>query len=80
MKGVFCSRCHTDVHIAEYETDGFYVCATCHTPIGYLCFGCDKVYLSNHLGLHGDVYECKHCGQIQWGYTQWKRDREGENL
>lgn len=73
MRGLTCPVCNTDKHIFKYEIDGLYVCETCGRVLGYLCAGCDKVYLENRLGRHGDVYECKLCGRIQWGYTEYKR-------
>jgi len=73
MRGLPCPKCGTERHDPKYEADGFYVCSDCGEPIGYLCSGCDRVYLSNRLGLKGDVYVCKECGTIQWGYTEWKK-------
>lgn len=75
MNGLFCPECQTDKHVDKYAEDGLYVCATCGKILGYLCRGCDKIYMGNRLGLHGNVYECKLCGKIQWGYTEWKRDQ-----
>lgn len=76
MNGVCCPNCKTDSHDPKYEIDGLYVCKTCGKVLGYLCDGCDKVYLQPRLGKHGDVWECKLCGRIQWGYTEWKREHE----
>ena len=73
MKGLFCPRCNTDIHASKYEKDGLYVCSKCGDILGYLCSGCDRVYLENRLALHNDVYVCKVCGAIQWGYTNKKR-------
>ena len=69
-------RCGSTTFEAEYEIDGFYVCSKCGTAVGYYCSGCDRTFTSNRLGLHGDVYECKICGRIQWGYTEWKRNKK----
>ena len=74
MKGLFCPNCKTDKHNIKYEKDYFYVCDTCGKPLGYLCKGCDRVYLENRLILHDDLYVCKECGQPQYGYTEWKRE------
>ena len=73
MRGLFCPDCNTDIHDSKYEIDNLYVCSKCGKVLGYLCTGCDQVYTQNRLGKHGDVYECKICGRIQWGYTEWKR-------
>ena len=72
MRGLFCPECKKDEHLPEFEKDGLYVCATCNKVLGYLCYGCDKVFLENRLTLHKNVYICKECGNIQWGYTEWK--------
>lgn len=74
MDGLYCPNCNKDKHVQKYEEDGLYICETCGRILGYFCRGCDKVYTKNRLGLHGDVYECKLCGTIQWGYTEWKRE------
>ena len=37
------------------------------------CAGCNTVYTSENFGKHGDVYECKTCGRVQWDYTELKR-------
>ena len=76
MRGLMCPTCKTDEHLTGYEEDGLYVCVNCLKPVGYLCHGCDKVYLENRLGLHGDVYECKICGRIQWGFTEFMRNKK----
>lgn len=73
MKGLTCPKCGKDNHDPKYEKDNFYVCSECGTPIGYLCTGCDKIYLENRLVLHEGTYKCKLCGSIQWGYTEWKK-------
>ena len=72
MKGLECSVCKTDKHQSTFAKDGFYVCSDCGKPLGYYCKGCDRVYLENRLGFHTDVFVCKVCGEIQWGYTDWK--------
>lgn len=72
MRGLNCPNCNTDKHIPTYEKDGLFVCADCGTVLGYLCKGCDRVYLDNRLALYQDVYMCKECGTTQWGYTEWK--------
>lgn len=38
------------------------------------CLGCDKMYPATNFGKHGDVYECKTCGRVQWDYTELRRD------
>lgn len=78
MNGITCPDCNSETLDPKYAQDNFYVCAKCGKAIGYLCTGCDEVYFANRLGLHGDVYECKICGKIQWGYTEWKRNKKGE--
>lgn len=73
MKGLYCPDCKSDKHIFTYEQDGLFVCEKCNKILGYLCRGCDRVYLSNRLTFHQDAYVCKECGSIQWGYTEFKR-------
>ena len=75
MKGLACPVCNIDAHVPKYEKDGLYVCSSCGKVLGYLCSGCDKVYLENRLGQKDDVWVCKVCGEIQWGYTEYKRKR-----
>lgn len=33
------------------------------------CSKCNKIYMSDHFGQHGDVWECKTCNTVQWEYT-----------
>ena len=73
MKGLFCPRCNSDKHIPIHEKDNLYVCSECGKVLGYLCGGCDRIYLENRLAFHRNVYICKRCGCIQWGYTQYKK-------
>ena len=79
MKGLICSKCGSNKQDPVYEKDNFFICADCGHAIGYDCPGCNHFYTENRLGLHGDVYECKICGRIQWGYTEWKRKKIGES-
>ena len=76
MKGLDCEVCKKDIHVPKYEKDGLYVCASCGKVVGYLCSGCDRVYLENRLILDNGKYICKICGAPQWGYTQFKREHE----
>lgn len=49
-----------------------------HQPnvvVGSLCKQCNKVYYFDGFGKHGDVYECKECGKINWDLTDFLRDR-----
>lgn len=79
MDGLKCWNCGAEgKHDIEYEKDGLYVCASCGKINGYLCRGCDKVYLENRLIKHGDAYVCKICDRPQWGYTEYKRKEAGE--
>ena len=72
MRGLKCPVCNTDNHQPQYEKDGLYVCSKCGKVLGYLCSGCDVVYLENRLIKHTDLYICKVCGRPQYGYTEWK--------
>ena len=76
MYGFICPDCKVEKYVPEYEEDGFYVCADCGRPLGYVCSGCPDIYNKNRLGKHGDVYECKICGKIQWGFTEFMRKKE----
>ena len=40
------------------------------------CKKCEKMYPAYQFGKHGDVYECKECGTVQWEYTDYKKDEE----
>lgn len=73
MSGLSCPSCNSVKFDPKYEEDGLYICTKCGTIAGYYCRGCRRVYTKNKLGLHGDVYECKICDKIQWGYTEKKR-------
>lgn len=33
------------------------------------CTKCNKYYMAEHFGHHGDVWECKTCGAVQWDFT-----------
>ena len=79
MKGLICPKCNSQKQDPKYEKDLFFVCSDCGNVIGYDCLGCEKFYDENRLGLHGDVYECKLCGRIQWGYTEYIRNKKGES-
>lgn len=76
MTGVYCKDCMSSELDPQYEIDRLYVCAKCKKIIAYSCSECGRVFYTNRLGLHGNVYECKICGHIQWGYTEWKRNQE----
>lgn len=76
MKGLYCPDCNEDKHVSSYEKDGLFVCYTCGKILGYLCRGCDRVYLENRLAKRHNVYVCKTCGAIQWGYTENKKGRD----
>lgn len=73
MSGLYCPECHGKEFESQYAEDYFYVCKNCGKIVGYYCTGCGRMFTGNRLGLHGDVYECKLCGKIQWGYTGFKR-------
>lgn len=72
MTGFAC-KCGSEEFLPEYKIDELYVCSKCGRVVAYYCTGCNRPFMSNRLGLHGDVYECKLCGHIQWGYTEYKR-------
>lgn len=78
MQGLICPDCKHDKHDPAYEKDNLYVCSSCGKILGYLCRGCDKLYLENRLGRITDYYVCKECGTIQWGYTEYQRNKKGE--
>ena len=73
MLGLTCPECKAEEFDPVYEIDNYFICAKCGKPVGYYCDMCEKFYDDNRLGKHGDVWECKLCGKIQWGYTEWKR-------
>ena len=75
MKGIYCPVCNTDKHDPRYEKDGLYVCNTCGKVLGYLCKGCDQIYLENRLTEYSNVWICKECNTVQWGYTEYKNKK-----
>ena len=72
MLGLTCPNCKTDKHEPRYEKMGFYVCSTCGKVLGYLCKGCDKLYLDNQTIKCNGQYVCRHCLTPHYGYTTWK--------
>jgi len=80
-----CPTCGNSIYIKEYEKDGCYVCAykpngedggICGKVIGCICNRCGQLLAEDRFGLRNDVYECKICGQPQWGYTEYKKSRK----
>lgn len=43
-----------------------------------LCKRCGVVYPVDRFGKHGDVYECKECGQVNWPLTDHVRNIDEE--
>lgn len=77
MNGLTCWNCGTEgKHVPKYEEDYLYVCANCGKVDGYMCRGCNELYLRNRLIKYGDVWVCKECNQPHWGYTEWKRTED----
>ncbi len=83
MKNPTCPICGHSVYIDKYEKDGCYICAykpentyICGTIIGCKCTQCNTFLPKEHFGLRNDVYECKTCGKVQWGYTEYMRSRK----
>ena len=79
--GVVCPICGGEIW---GDHNGLKTTFRCLTPtanggpcrgLACKCLGCDKVYPSTNFGLHGDVYECKTCGRVQWDYTEQMRFR-----
>ncbi len=86
MDTFICSKCGSHLYDEKLAETGVYVCiepdssnvmGKCCT-VHCLCKTCNKIYPENNFGKHGDVYECKTCGSLNWPYTD--RQREHENL
>ena len=82
LENITCSVCGGHVFNAGAAEKGIYTCLTgkedgsaCnHTMIR--CKQCDKIYDESNYGRHGDVFECKECGSVNWPYTDMIRNRE----
>jgi len=83
ITNVHCPKCGANIFSKKYIEKGIYICegkdetsvvGKCWTA-QYLCKTCNKIYPESNFGKHGDVYECKTCGSVNWPYT----DRQKEN-
>ena len=77
VESVTCSKCGGHTFIKGTTEDGIYSCTTpkCY-GVKAFCKNCKKLYDEDMFGKHGDVWECKECGAVQWKYTDMMRDRE----
>lgn len=81
---VKCPVCGSSKVREKYAKDDCFVCwnqpngetePICGTLIGVYCSQCDELLPGDRFGFRNDAYECKKCGKIHWGYTEYKRDR-----
>lgn len=78
--GFRCPSCGHDKYLREYEEDQLYVCAKCGQPVCYHCDTCENMYEDmKRLAFYNGAYVCKKCGKIQWGYTEFMRNKIGES-
>ena len=78
-----CPKCNSIEPDEKYIKDGAFICAhrnseniMCGCIVGIYCKICNKVYNADGFGFRNGSYECKECGKIQWGYTEYKQDKE----
>lgn len=76
MRGLVCPNCGTDHHRPDYENLDLYICKDCGRILGYLCIGCERLYQDNQLVKIGENYVCRFCGDVQPGYTRYKKGEE----
>lgn len=77
-----CPKCGQTEPNEKYIKDGAFICAhkndegfTCGTVVGVYCKSCKQIYQADRFGFRDDAYECKECGKLQWGFTEYKKDR-----
>lgn len=77
VKEVSCPKCGGHSFGKANLEKGIYCCKKekCY-GIALFCEQCNKVYPESEFGKHGDVYECKKCGKVHWGYTDMRRARD----
>lgn len=81
-----CPKCGASVFDPDQEPNGCYVCHNkpndseyvCCEIIGAICKQCNEFHYFDSFGLHGDVYECKECGRVNWPLTDYIRKIEEE--
>ena len=80
-----CPTCGSKIFNEKYAKDECFVCwnrpkgengGVCNTVVGCYCSTCQELLPADRFGKHNDVYECKKCGKPQWGFTEYKKDRE----
>ena len=79
-----CPKCGFSEFNADAEKKGIYVCnhtleetgCYCETIVAALCKQCCHIYPFDGFGKHGDVYECKECGKVNWPLTEYIREVE----
>ena len=59
----------------EYNETLFSCLKSKHDGLAF-CKGCKKLYPYEGFGKHGDVYECKECGRVQWEFTELKKQAD----
>ena len=91
VENVICPECGDNVYQEKYLDKQLYVCAhelepevipngpTLHSVCSHVqayCKTCDKIYDQSNFGKHGEAYECKECGTVNWPYTDYKNEHD----
>lgn len=79
---IVCPRCNNSEFEPKWAEKNVFLCShldenkkMCFGSVVY-CKHCEKAYPESGFGKHGDVYECKECGNVHWGYTDLMKERE----
>ena len=80
-----CPKCKASKFSPELQEKGIYLCINkteddnyCREIVGARCKTCDMDRPFSDFGKHGDVYECKECGKVNWPLTEYLRETEEE--
>ena len=87
---ITCPVCGGHVFDGEKAPQGLYICSKVNSTMelfgetkniicGHIqayCKKCEKVYDEKDYGKHGDAWECKECGTVNWPYTDFMREKE----
>lgn len=80
-----CPKCNNSIFNRELKEKGVLQCdytdkdnKYCGELVGAICKTCNAPLPFNRFGKHGDVYECKECGRVNWPLTDYLREQEEE--
>ena len=78
-RNLMCPTCKAfDPVDKDYLEDGLLVCNKCGKVINIetiVCKTCDQMYKLKRFGIVNNNYVCKKCGSIQWGLTEYARNK-----